>query len=108
MIHETAEIVRRSVRLFDVCTRYGGEEFAIVMPGSSAQAAANVAERIRQRIEVYRSSDPVLASLSITVSIGVAVSVTEMSPRDFLDRADHALYEAKRSGKNCVWPVERF
>ena len=108
VIHETAEIVRRSVRLFDVCTRYGGEEFAIVMPGSSAQAAANVAERIRQRIEVYRSSDPVLASLSITVSIGVAVSVTEMSPRDFLDRADHALYEAKRSGKNCVWPVERF
>jgi GGDEF domain-containing protein len=49
VIRDIADILRRSVRRFDVCARFGGEEFAVVMPGSSAGSTAGVAERIRQR-----------------------------------------------------------
>ena len=103
VIKEAALIVRRTVRMFDVCTRYGGEEFAILMPNSSGQSAATVAERIRQRVESHRFADPALATVSLTVSIGLAVSAAQMLPRELIHRADQALYEAKRRGKNRVW-----
>jgi len=102
VIRTIADILRRSVRVFDVCTRYGGEEFAVVMPGSAADDAARIAERIRQRVESCSSTEPDLASLKVTVSIGLAVSRPEMSPRDLIAGADLALYQAKRSGKNQV------
>ena len=54
VIRDVAEILRRSVRVFDVCARFGGEEFAIIMPGSVVESATMVAERIRERIESYR------------------------------------------------------
>lgn len=103
VIKEVAVILRRTVRMFDVCTRYGGEEFAILMPNSGAQSAATVAERIRRRIESYRFSEPALAPLTVTASIGLAVSTTQLLPRDLIDRADQALYQAKSLGKNRVW-----
>jgi diguanylate cyclase (GGDEF)-like protein len=103
VIKDVAVILRRTVRMFDVCTRYGGEEFAILMPNSGAQSAATVAERIRRRIESYRFSEPALASLSVTASIGLAVSTSQLLPRDLIERADQALYQAKTLGKNRVW-----
>ena len=103
VIREVAVILRRTVRMFDVCTRYGGEEFAILMPNSGAQSAATVAERIRRRIESYRFTEPALASLSVTASIGLAVSTAQLLPRDLIERADQALYQAKTLGKNRVW-----
>jgi diguanylate cyclase (GGDEF)-like protein len=103
VIKEAAVILRRTVRMFDVCTRYGGEEFAILMPNSGAQSAATVAERIRRRIESYRFTEPALASLSVTASIGLAVSTAQLLPRDLIERADQALYQAKTLGKNRVW-----
>jgi len=106
VIRETAEIIRRSVRLFDVCTRFGGEEFAIVMPGSGTESAGAVAERIRQRIQAYRSAD--IEGLRITASVGVAVSLHEMSVQDLISSADQALYLAKRAGKNIVRTTGEF
>jgi diguanylate cyclase (GGDEF)-like protein len=103
VIKDVAVILRRTVRMFDVCTRYGGEEFAILMPNSGAQSAATVAERIRRRIESYRFSELALASLSVTASIGLAVSTSQLLPRDLIERADQALYQAKTLGKNRVW-----
>jgi diguanylate cyclase (GGDEF)-like protein len=102
VIRDIGEILRRSVRVFDVCTRFGGEEFAVVMPGSGREDAARVAERIRERIESYRALEPELASLRITVSIGLSVSSSGTSARDLIHSADQALYQAKRSGKNQV------
>jgi diguanylate cyclase (GGDEF)-like protein len=72
------------------------------MPGSSADDAARVAERIRQRAENCTSSEPGLAGVKVTVSIGLAVSRADSSPRDLINSADVALYQAKRSGKNTV------
>jgi diguanylate cyclase (GGDEF)-like protein len=103
VIREVAVILRRAVRMFDVCTRYGGEEFAILMPNSGAQSAATVAERIRRRIELYRFTEPAVAPLTVTASIGLAVSTTQLLPRDLIERADQALYQAKTLGKNRVW-----
>jgi diguanylate cyclase (GGDEF)-like protein len=102
VIRDVAEILRRSVRVFDVCARFGGEEFAIIMPGSVVESASLVAERIRERIEHYRPTDPGLGALRLTASIGLAVSAAGISGREFIARADHALYLAKRDGKNRV------
>jgi len=98
-----ADLLRRSVRAFDVCTRLGGEEFAILMPGSSAESAVASAERIRQRIQDHRfESLAVAPTLHPTISIGVAVLGDGEHAQDLFGRADRALYEAKGAGKNCV------
>jgi diguanylate cyclase (GGDEF)-like protein len=102
VIRAAADIVKRAVRVFDVCTRFGGEEFAVIMPGSHEESAAAVAERIRARVASYRTTDSALEGLNVTVSIGLAVSSPGMSTRDVISRADNALYQAKRSGKNRV------
>jgi len=104
VIKETAEIVRRAVRVFDVCTRFGGEEFAVIMPASSEEGASAVAERIRVRVAAFRSAERPLEDLRVTVSIGLALSEPGMTARDLINRADEALYAAKRSGKNRVRP----
>jgi diguanylate cyclase (GGDEF)-like protein len=103
VLRAMSDTLRRSVRAFDVCTRFGGEEFAILMPGSSATSALQSAERIRQRIEHYRF-DPLLipSEMHPTISVGVAVLTDESSAQDLIARADRALYAAKAAGKNCV------
>jgi diguanylate cyclase (GGDEF)-like protein len=103
VLRTMADMLRRSVRAFDVCTRYGGEEFAILMPGSSAGSAFQSAERIRQRIERYRFDPLVIPpERHPTISVGVAVLTGEGSAQDLIARADRALYAAKAAGKNCV------
>jgi diguanylate cyclase (GGDEF)-like protein len=105
IIKDVADILRRSVRVFDICARFGGEEFAIIMPGSGAESAVKVGERIRERIELHRPIDPVLAPVRVTVSVGLAVAAGGETPRDLVARADRALYQAKRKGKNLVISV---
>jgi len=102
IIKDVADILKSSVRVFDVCARYGGEEFAVVMPGSSLESATAIANRIRQRIHSYHSTERALSALRVTVSIGVAESGPLGSVRDVVERADSALYTAKRAGRNRV------
>jgi len=102
VICDIAEILRHSVRVFDVCARFGGEEFAILMPNTSLESAVKVADRIRERIESYRSVEAGLGELRTTASIGLAMSSSSLTGRDLVARTDQALYEAKRQGKNRV------
>ena len=103
VLRAMSDTLRRSVRAFDVCTRFGGEEFAILMPGSNAASALQSAERIRQRIEQYRFEPQVVPpDMHPTISVGVAVLTADGSAQDLIARADHALYAAKAAGKNCV------
>jgi diguanylate cyclase (GGDEF)-like protein len=96
-------ILRSAVRVFDVCARYGGDEFAIVMPSSDHQSAGACAERIRQRVAEHHMEANNLADLPpLTMSIGVSVLKMGESPADLLGRADRYLYQAKARGKNCV------
>lgn len=105
ILRGVAQVLRRSVRVFDVCIRCGGDEFAILAPRSGASDAARSAERIRGQVQSYRTiaAPPVPAGLSVTVSIGGAVLAPDASPREFRAAADRALYEAKAGGKNRVY-----
>ncbi|MGI9373123.1 MAG: PleD family two-component system response regulator [Hyphomicrobiales bacterium] len=104
VLREFARRIKNVVRGDDLACRTGGEEFIIVLPETSLPAACGIAERLRKSIS-EQPFDIELAegALSLTVSIGLSSldSDTE-SPGALLKRADIALYEAKRSGRNRV------
>ena len=87
----------------DKIIRFGGEEFIIVLPNTNAEGANSVAERMRQMVEktLFVTNG---RRIPLTVSVGVAALVPSSSqpPESILIKADNALYEAKRSGRNCV------
>ena len=96
------DVLRRSVRSFDVCARLGGDEFAILMPGSSPESAGQVGERIRAGVEASHASGNLGSDdQRVSASVGFA-SLTGNSAEDLMERADQALYVAKRGGKNRV------
>jgi diguanylate cyclase (GGDEF)-like protein len=103
VLREVADILRRAVRIFDVCARYGGEEFVILMPGAGAPTALRIAERIRRQVEQHfasglRSGQP----MPTTVSVGVSTASPTTSRETLIAQADSALLWAKTSGKNLV------
>ncbi len=101
---ETAARLRRSIRGIDLLARFGGEEFVIVMPETDRFAGARVAERLRQAIEVGPYTIHKGArQISITASFGLATMDGRVDTVDSLaKRADEALYEAKKQGRNRV------
>ncbi len=99
VIRSVAEIVSRTVRASDISGRYGGEEFGVVLPDTDVDGATVIAERIRQRIEAAAVAES--APVGCTVSIGIAAAQPEVDDAgDWIARADRALYEAKRLGRN--------
>lgn len=102
VIRFVAEVLRAEVRSTDICARIGGEEFLIFMPDTSPANAANVLERIRARIGSTALSE--IENGSVTVSIG-SVNTLESGDGNFeqlYKKADLALYDAKRGGRNRV------
>jgi diguanylate cyclase (GGDEF)-like protein len=104
-----ADCFRQNTRTIDIPGRYGGEEFALLLPEILQPEAIQIAERLRQSmadLSIPISSENGHSSpvdISITVSIGVAsLSQEGQSLADLLDRADQALYRAKDSGRNRV------
>jgi diguanylate cyclase (GGDEF)-like protein len=97
-----AAACRQGLRHLDVLGRYGGEEFVVVLPETSAALAMETAERLRRNVEMLRI--PALeGEIRLTVSIGIATAgaATE-SVAALINEADRALYEAKRSGRNRI------
>jgi diguanylate cyclase (GGDEF)-like protein len=88
----------------DLVARYGGEEFAVILPETPIAVAAEVAERIRRRIDERLFRPPETDDvIRITVSIGLAAYPDDASnKKELIERADAALYRAKRAGKNTV------
>lgn len=95
-----AERVRAQLRASDQCARYGGEEFAVLLPGASPEKALEVAERLRAAV----AARPLVEQPRVdnTVSVGVAWVAAGDGAKELLQRADAALYEAKRGGRNRV------
>lgn len=104
VLREFAARVRRSLRTQDLACRYGGEEFVVVMPGTSPKLAPVVAERLRERI----ARDPFAIDggatfIDVTISVGIAHYLgDDDTPQSLLERADLALYRAKAEGRNRV------
>ncbi|TAU07725.1 GGDEF domain-containing protein [Rhizobium ruizarguesonis] len=105
VLRQVAGVARQNFRSFDLLVRHGGEEFLALLPDSTPDDAAIVAERVRLAIEAAEIPLPSGDVLKVTASFGCAGRANEASNRNFEDlvkRADLALYAAKASGRNCV------
>jgi len=98
VLAQVAELLRVKSRHTDLVCRYGGEEFALILPQTDLDGASGIAERIRVAL-----AEKPLAGVPVTASFGVsAISLGPNGPQGLLDQADKAMYAAKRSGRNRV------
>jgi two-component system cell cycle response regulator len=98
VMQEVVGIIRSVVRKQDVFARWGGDEFAILLPCTENDQAAELTERLRKLIEEYSFS----VNEKVTCSFGLGTMVCDETADDFLRRADKLLYKAKKSGKNTI------
>lgn len=100
---EFSNLLQANVREGDIVTRYGGEEFAIILPETGKGGALQVAERIRQALEEHEFTFAGGETMKLTASIGISVYCYDAHTKDeLISHADQALYCAKEAGKNNV------
>lgn len=100
-----ADCIRNNVRKLDIACRYGGEEFAIILPSSDIGIAKQVAERVREAVE---QTELVAGSpeerVPLTISLGISSYPGHLRDtwNQLVERTDAELYRAKQSGRNCI------
>ncbi|MBS7660469.1 sensor domain-containing diguanylate cyclase [Pseudomonas lalucatii] len=100
VIKAVAELVLARVRTTDVAGRYGGEEFAVLLPDTDAEGGRLFAERLRLAVEAMRVEHDGVA-IPVTISLGVAdLGRRSNDYQQFIEWADHALYDSKKGGRN--------
>lgn len=101
-LRHMGDLLREALRQMDIPVRYGGEEFAIILPNTKQTDAINVAERLRATIAaqgfVYDGQ-----TIPLTASLGLATAVTDDTETSIVERADAALYAAKQAGRNRAY-----
>jgi diguanylate cyclase (GGDEF)-like protein len=103
VLRAVGELLHETLRVSDVAARYGGDEFAIILPGTTKTEAWVVAEKIRSELQELHLQASVGQSLVIRASLGVAsYSLDHEGPLQLLEAADAALYRAKHSGRDRV------
>jgi diguanylate cyclase (GGDEF)-like protein len=101
---EAALVIRRSARETDVVARFGGDEFALVLPDTGSEGAAAVGERIRERIAEHAFLEDAGLNIHLTLSVGVAtLPDVAASAEELVRAADTAMYQVKGSGKNGIF-----
>jgi len=101
VLKAVADALRATARGADVVARFGGEEFVLVLPDTSADMAVRIAERLRLAIEAL-STNVDGQVIRVTASFGVAQRAAQESQLEVLERADAALYSSKQEGRNRV------
>ncbi|HCS39643.1 MAG TPA: hypothetical protein DIW44_08665 [Anaerolineaceae bacterium] len=102
-----ADLCKKNLRNIDILARYGGEEFIIVLPETTATQALISAERLRRDCE-ENAVETVQGPIKFTISLGLAeLNKTCKTLEELVDRADQALYESKRTGRNksTIWTI---
>ena len=111
--HATGDVVLRQVavritkvlRKYDTAYRYGGEELAVLLPGTGIKQATRTAERLREKVEAQKVRGANNELVATTVSLGVAQFQPDDDADSLFKRADARLYKAKESGRNQVVPA---
>jgi len=106
VLQDMADILRKSLRPGDYVGRWGGEEFLVILPFTDHGMAVALAEKTRILVSqhIFEPDKP----LAITVSAGISTLIGGESFADLFKRADAALYQAKRSGRNCCISAEKY
>jgi diguanylate cyclase (GGDEF)-like protein len=102
VLRELASVLAATVRDIDHATRWGGEEFCLILPGTDVAGAARLAERVRAALQQRTILTTEGMPLHVTASFGVAGLPPLASVEELIASADAALYDAKRRGRNCV------
>ncbi|MFA5822523.1 MAG: diguanylate cyclase [Thermodesulfovibrionales bacterium] len=97
--------VKQHLRPYDKVYRYGGEEFLISLPNTNLETAHAVIERMRAELAALAIATAAPKAIFVTVSFGITLLDSDVSVEESINRADTALYAAKRSGRNraCIW-----
>jgi len=101
VIRQISRKIRECIRQIDTAARYGGDEFAIILPSTSLNDATIVAERMLNTVSI----SPITwkkEQIEVSISVGLGQYDADTSPEDITSRSDQALYTAKRAGKNTV------
>ena len=105
-LQQVANHINQAVRSTDVVARYGGDEFAVILPETDSRGALTAAEGIRESvnsIEFAVEQGEEKATVRGSVSIGISTfPLHAQTPADLIDAADHALFQAKEMGKNTI------
>lgn len=104
VLSEVGKIIKANTRNIDIPARYGGDEFLVILSETPEEGARFFCERLRKAIEknFFTNGED---SIQLTLSLGYAIMEPGevLAPKELVRRADHALYEAKRNGRNRVW-----
>ena len=103
VLTEIAKMIKKCLRQSDLCCRYGGEEFAVILPDTESQETHKACERLREMVAAHQFQYN-LSQFHCTLSVGFALYKLgqEQSPNELIEAADRALYRAKKEGRNRV------
>jgi len=102
VIEALADVVRSTKRESDIACRYGGEEFVLLLPKTPLNGAVELAQRIRKAIQSHSVASDTDETIQFTVSVGVSEAdyMKDKSIESVIKRADDAMYQAKKEGRN--------
>ena len=106
-LKEIAGLIKQNTRNEDLCFRYGGDEFAVILPNAKKEEAILIGERIQSRILLDNLNTKGLSELKISLSVGVAQWNPGMSPQDLTELADKAMYSSKNRSKKRTSVLEK-
>ncbi len=102
VLRAVADCLRGAVRPYDILYRYGGEEFLVCLPAATLEDGTQVLERMRAAVDQLKLQDAAGRAIAVTATFGLAMLNADHSVEESLERADNALYDGKRAGRNRV------